>query len=147
MPHKDYSHRDVTDKLGLKLGQAVRIVGVRPLRAAPGAQALLASAATKVGRGFVTARTRADVILYWPQTAEEITPTLAKLREQIAPAGGIWVITAKRNCVSASGWGYFNQDAVIPLGKAAGLVDNKICSLSESESAMRFVIRRSERQE
>jgi hypothetical protein len=87
------------------------------------------------------------VILYWPRSAAEITPALAELRGQITPAGGIWVVTAKRACVSASGWGYFNQDALIPLGRAAGLVDNKICSLSECESAMRFVIRKNERQE
>lgn len=143
MAERSYAHRAVVDKLGLKPSQAVRVVGLR--RAAPGPQGLLAQVTARIGRGFATARTPADVILYWPRTAAEITPTLAQLRGQITPAGGIWVITAKRGQVSASGWEYFNQDALIPLGQAAGLVDNKICSLSEQESAMRFVIRRDER--
>lgn len=143
MPDKDYSHRDVTDKLGIKLEMAVRVVGVKP--ATLGARELLAKVEAKTGRKLVTARVPAHVILYWPKTVEEIVPTLAELKAQIVPSGGIWVITAKKNCTSASGMAYFNQDALIPMGKAAGLVDNKICSLSDCESAMRFVIRRKER--
>ena len=85
--------------------------------------------------------TLADVILYWPKTAEAITPTLAELRAAIVPAGGIWVMTAKKGRQSASGMDYLNQTDLIPLGAAAGLVDNKTCSVSETESGMRFVIR------
>jgi len=137
MPDKDYSHRDVTDKLGLRPGQAVCAVG-------KGDKELLVRVRGKIERGLIRSGL-ADVILYWPKTIEEITPTLAELREQIAPNGGIWVITAKRDQKSASGMSYYNQDLLIPMGKAAGLVDNKICSLSGRESAMRFVIRKSDR--
>jgi hypothetical protein len=143
LPDKDYSHRDVTDKLGIKLAMAVRIVGIKAN--APGAKELLAKVVAKTGRKIVSARVPAHVILYWPKTTEEITPTLADLKAQIVPSGGIWVITAKKNCTSASGMAYFNQDSLIPLGKAAGLVDNKICSRNECESAMRFVIRKTDR--
>ena len=138
MPEKDYSHRDVTDKLGLKPGHAVRAVG-------KGDKDLLARVEEKIGRKFVTARTPADVILYWPKSAGEITPTLKELREAIVPAGGIWVITAKRDQTSSSGMAYLNQTDLIPLGLAAGLVDNKTCSISQRESGMRFVIRRKDR--
>lgn len=143
MPDKDYSHRDVTDKLGIKMEMAVRVVGVKAN--APGAKELLAKIEAKTGRKFVTARVPAHVILYWPKAVEEIVPALVELKAQIVPSGGIWVITAKKNCASASGMAYFNQDSLIPMGKAAGLVDNKICSLNDCESAMRFVIRRKER--
>lgn len=138
MPDKDYSHRDVTDKLGLKPGHAVRVVG-------KGDKALLARTREKIGRKLVDAKTPADVILYWPKTVAEITPTLIELRQGIVSNGGIWVITAKRDQTSASGMAYLNQAALIPLGLAAGLVDNKICSISESESGMRFVIRKKDR--
>jgi Protein of unknown function (DUF3052) len=140
MPDKDYSHRDVTDKLGLKAGQAVRAVG-------KGDKALLKRVREKIGRRLAGEGTVADVILYWPKTAEEITGTLRELRGQIVPAGGIWVMTAKRGQTSASGMGYLNQTDLIPLGLAAGLVDNKTCSASERESGMRFVARREERGE
>ena len=138
MPEKDYSHRDVLDKLGLKPGHAVRVVG-------GGDKALLARAREKVGRAPVRVG-QADVVLYWPRRAEEITPTLAELRGGIVANGGIWVFTAKRGQCSASGMDYLNQSDLIPLGLAAGLVDNKTCSVSDTESAMRFVIRKKDRQ-
>jgi len=133
MPDKDYSHRSTVDKLGLKPGQAVRVIG-------GGEKTLLKQVRERVGRGLIRSGT-ADVVLFWPKMVEEITPTLAGLRGEIAPNGGIWVMTAKRGQVSASGMGYLNQTDLIPLGLAAGLVDNKTCSVSERESGMRFVIR------
>jgi hypothetical protein len=138
MPGKNYSHRDVTDKLNVKPGHIVRVVGC-------GDAALLARVRAKTGRRMADGHAPADVILYWPKTIEEITPTLRELRQAIQPAGGIWVMTAKRDRTSASGMKYLNQDALIPHGLAAGLVDNKICSISDNESAMRFVIRRKDR--
>jgi hypothetical protein len=138
MPEKDYSHRDILDKLGLKPGHAVRVVG-------GGDKALLARVREKVGRAPVR-RGLADVVLYWPRSAAEITPRLAELQAAIVPAGGIWVFTAKRGQRSASGMDYLNQSDLIPLGLAAGLVDNKTCSVSDAESAMRFVIRKKDRQ-
>jgi len=135
VPEKDYSHRDVTDKLGLKPGFVVRVVGKGRNRE------LLARVGEKIGRAVTrSGQTPADAILYWPKSAGEITGTLLELKTAIVANGGIWVITAKRDLP-----GYINQDAVIPLGLAAGLVDNKICSLSDKESAMRFVIRKEDR--
>ena len=133
MAEKDYSHRDITDKLGLKPGQAVRVVG-------RGDAELLKRVREKIGRGL-SKTGLADVVLYWPKTVGEITPTLAELRHAIVENGGIWVMTAKRGRQSSSGMDYFNQTDLIPLGKAAGLVDNKTCSVSDAESGMRFVIR------
>lgn len=137
MAEKDYSHRDILDKLGLKPGQAVRVVG-------GGDRGLLARVRERVGRGRIR-RGVADVVLYWPKTAGEITSTLAALKQGLAPNGGIWVFTAKRGQTSASGMAYLNQTDLIPLGLAAGLVDNKSCSASDRESGMRFVIRRAAR--
>src|SRR4051812_25461793 len=113
MPEKDYSHRDILDKLGLKPGYALRVVG-------GGDQALLARAREKVGRAPVRTGL-ADVVLYWPRRVEEITPSLAELRGKIMENGGIWVFTAKRGQRSASGMDYLNQSDLIPLGLAAGL--------------------------
>jgi hypothetical protein len=137
MPDNDYSHRDVLDKLGLKPGFALRVIG-------KGDRALLARAREKVGRAPIRTGL-ADVVLYWPRTVDEITPRLRELREAIVQNGGIWVFTAKRDQRSASGMSYLNQTDLIGLGLAAGLVDNKNCSVSEAESALRFVIRRKDR--
>jgi hypothetical protein len=47
--------------------------------------------------------TLADVILYWPQSSDEITVHLKELRTAIVPNGGIWGITAKKGHKSTSG--------------------------------------------
>jgi len=142
MPDKDYSHRSAVDKLGLKPGHVVRVLG-------KGDKELLTQAREQVGRplqrGHKVSRPQADVVLYWPASVEEITPTLAAQRAAIIASGGVWVITAKRGQRSASGMAYLNQTDLIPLGLAAGLVDNKTCSVNERESGMRFVIRKKDR--
>jgi hypothetical protein len=138
MPDKDYAHRDVIDKLGIQPGFRVRVVG-------RGEAALLARVRAKTGKRLAGAHVPADVILFWPKSVEEIMPMLRELRGAIQPAGGIWVVSAKRDRTSASGMPYMNMDTLIPHGLAAGLVDNKICSISANESAMRFVIRKKDR--
>jgi hypothetical protein len=131
-----YAAKDVLDKLGVKPGDAVLVAG-RP------DAALVARARKKAGRPAARVGELADVVLYWPRSAGEVTARLRALRKRIVEAGGIWVISAKRGQERA-GRPYLAND-VIALGLAAGLVDNKICSISESDTAMRFVIRRSDR--
>ena len=131
-----YAARDVTDKLGLKPGHAARVIGKAD-------RALLAKARAKIGRAFIAEKEIADVVLYWAGSDKEITPTLRKLKRGITPNGGIWVITFKKG----KGAPYVLDRALIAAGLAAGLVDNKICSVSETQSAMRFVIRREDRRQ
>lgn len=150
-----YAAKDVTDKLSLKPGHAVLVVG----KADP---TLVQKTRAKVGRPLIAGAEKADVILYWPQSADEITATLKKLKRAIVPNGGIWVISAKRvahhhghkgrqmpldssHAMMRKGTPYLPDAILIPLGLAAGLVDNKICSVSDTQTAMRFVIRRAER--
>ena len=132
-----YAAKDVVDKLGVTPGSAVLATGAK--RDA----GLVARARKKAGRPFARASEKADVVLYWPATATEITRELDVLRKRITESAGIWVISAKRDHERA-GRPYLGND-VIGLGLAAGLVDNKICSISDTDTAMRFVIPRSKR--
>ncbi len=129
-----YAARSVADKLGIKPGSAVRVVG-------RGDPELLAQVRATSRRTLVPAKRVADVVLFFPKTAHEITHTLRELKTQIASNGGIWVITGKKG----RGEPYVPDQILIPAGLAAGLVDNKICSVSETASAMRFVLRRQDR--
>jgi hypothetical protein len=131
-----YAAKDITDKLGIRPGDAVLIAG-------PADRALVAKARAKAGRPAARRDELADVVLYWPKTAGEITGQLRALRKRMTESGGIWVISAKRER-ERRGRPYLAND-VIALGLAAGLVDNKICSISDDDTAMRFVIRRAER--
>lgn len=132
-----YAAKDVLDKLGVRPGMAVRAAGaVDP--------ALRARARAKAGRPFVGAGTPAEAVLYWPAEAAGLVTELRRLRAGILPAGAIWVISAKRGRERAKR-PYLPDTLLIPAGKAAGLVDNKVCSVSEIDSAMRFVIPRADR--
>ena len=139
MAEKDYSHRDITDKLGLKPGQAVKVWG-------NGDPDLLQAGARKNWPGFVKTGL-ADVVLYWPKTAGEITPTLVELRQAIVAERRHLGDDRQARPTERQRHGLLNQTDLIPLGKAAGLVDNKTCSVSDAESGMRFVIRVKDRKE
>src|SRR4051794_15215991 len=103
-----YAARDVTDKLGVKPGHAVRVVG-------QGDPALLEKVRAKTGRDPAGETERADIVLYWPRSSEEITTQLQELRHTIAPAGGIWVICAKKGQAGPGGSPYLPDQILIPL--------------------------------
>lgn len=132
-----YAARDVVDKLGVRPGDAVLLAGTKR------DTGLVKRIRAKAGRPAARASEPVDVIVFWPRNGAEITSTLRSLRARLVPSGGVWVITAKRDR-DRPGRPYLGND-VIALGLAAGLVDNKVCSVSDDDTAMRFVIRTSDR--
>ena len=60
---------------------------------------------------------------------------LKEVKHWIEPNGAVWVIRAK------GGRGPLKDTDLINAGLAAGLVDNKIASFSDTHGAMRFVFR------
>jgi hypothetical protein len=94
----------------------------------------------RVGQTAAPGEAPIDLVLLTANADTDVTACLRDWRAKLAPNGGIWVLTPKRGRP-----GYRTQDRLIPDGLAAGLVDNKICSVSEATSAMRFVIRRADR--
>lgn len=132
-----YAAKDIVDKLGITPGSAVLAAGKK--RDAD----LVARARKKAGRPFARAAEEADVVLFWPSAAAEITRELCHLRQRSTQSAGIWVISAKRG-QGRAGRPYLGND-VVAHGLAAGLVDNKVCSISDVDTAIRFVVPRSER--
>jgi hypothetical protein len=136
-PERDYSHRDVVDKLGIKPGFAVAIVAA-PLEIDA---ELHARAVARSGRDeAVAADEPADVVLVGADVSTDVAAVLSTWRGRIDQAGGIWLLTPKRGQP-----GYVDQRELIAAGPSAGLVDNKICSIDDRTSAMRFVIRKTDR--
>jgi hypothetical protein len=133
VPEKDYSHRDVVDKLGVKPGHAVALVG-------PAEPALRQKVLDRTGRPPAAADEPADVVLVWADATTDAVKTLEDWKTKIDPSGGIWLLTPKRTQP-----GYVDQNDLIQAGKQAGVVDNKICSVSDTTSGMRFVIRKADR--
>jgi hypothetical protein len=137
MPERDYSHRSAVDKLDIKPGHAVALV---PL-AGPLKGELCQQALERAGRDALRPGEPADVVLISADASSDPVALLKQWRSRINPAGGIWLLTPKRGRP-----GYISQNELIPAGPAAGLVDNKTCSVSDDVSGMRFVIRRKDRE-
>jgi hypothetical protein len=131
-PHRDYSRRSVVDKLGVKTGH---LVVVAPL-AGPLDESLAALVAARAGAVETDPSEPADIVLMTADAGSEVVTALRYWRARIAPNGGIWVLTPKRGQP-----GYVRGEDLIPMGQQSGLVDNKVCSVSDTTSGMRFVIR------
>ncbi|MBI3964526.1 MAG: DUF3052 family protein [Chloroflexi bacterium] len=136
MTHKDYRHRDVLDKLGIKPAQ---VVAIDDPTGRLGAE-LTERVRHRIGRSLAAESEVVDVAIVMVDVSTDVVDVLTHWRGRITSDGGIWLLTRKRGHV-----GYVDQNALIAAGPAAGLVDNKVCSFSDLESALRFVIRRADR--
>ena len=125
-PERDYSHRALLDKLGVKPEQKIAVLGVED------AQFLKDLAARVSDFARDKPPSAADIIF----AAAENTKALARLKSfaaAIAKNGAIWVVYPK-------GQKHIREVDVIAAGKSAGLTDNKVCKFSETHTALRFVI-------
>jgi hypothetical protein len=122
--------KSVLDKLGIKPGQRVSVLG-------------------KLDEGFLEqleargvdlskrARRDSDVILVAITHQKELT-RLEELRGSLAPAGALWVVRPKGDPA-------ISERDVMSAGKAAGLVDVKVVKFSPTHTAEKFVIPLAER--
>lgn len=136
MAERDYSHRDVVDKLGIKPGHAVAFDDA----AWPLDPALRDRILARTGRPPASEGEAVDVAVVTTDATTDAVAALMTWKARLDSAGGIWVLTPKRGQT-----GYLDQRQLIPAGAAAGLVDNKSCSVSDTVSGLRFVIRRKDR--
>jgi hypothetical protein len=136
MAEKDFSHRDVLDKLGIKPGFTIAFAA-EPREIDPSLQQ---RALERVGRDPAAPDEPIDVVLLGIDDSTDVVELLNRWRRRIDPAGGIWLLTPKRGLP-----GYVNQTNLILAGPDARVVDNKTCSVSDTHSGMRFVIRKVDR--
>jgi hypothetical protein len=117
------------DKLGVRPGSRVTIVGdVDP---DGWFRALLADRTSDVTTGDTGPDT--DLVFIAADTTDDLAG-LAGLRARIKPAGGIWVVSRKGKAAT------LRDVEVMAAGRAAGLIDNKVVSFSETHTALRLVI-------
>ena len=72
----------------------------------------------------------------------ELAARLPALKATLAPADGLWIAWPKKASKLETDLSF---DAVQSAGLAAGLVDNKSCSIDEDWQALRFVYRLADR--
>jgi hypothetical protein len=125
-PERDYSHRLLIDKLGVKPGQRIAVLGVE------GAEFLvdLAGRVPEYSRGE---RIKDADLIFFSAEARDNLSRLKSLLQWIRKDGAIWVVYPK-------GQSHIREIDVITAGKSASLTDNKVCRFSDTHTALRFVI-------
>jgi len=120
--------KPLLDKLGVKPGSRVALLDlddksfVKQLR--------------ERTRDIVNGKPRrpCDIVFVGANTMQDLEK-LKKVKSWIEPNGAIWMVRPK------GGRSELRDTDLISAGLAAGLVDNKIASWSETHGAMRFVFR------
>jgi Protein of unknown function (DUF3052) len=125
-----YSGTPLPRKLGIGDGSRVAVVDAPPELAAtvaafPGDHVAPDDGDLDVALVFVTGR--ADLV-------ERFAPVAARL----ATAGALWVAWPKRASKVPTD---LDENVVRAVGLDAGLVDTKVCAISETWSGLRFVYR------
>lgn len=122
------SAKPLLDKLGVKAGSRVAIVDLDD----PGFISLLRERTTDIVRS--RPRKPVDLVFMSAQNEADLK-RLKDVKHWIEPNGAIWVVRPK------GGRSALRDTDLIEAGLAAGLVDNKIASFSDTHGAMRFVFR------
>jgi hypothetical protein len=118
--------KPLLDKLGVKPGARVAVLGVRD-------EDFMALLQQRTGEVFV-GRTRAgcDLIFYQADRRRDLG-RLATLRRALQPAGAIWVVSPRGDP------GIRDVD-VIAAAIEAGLVDTKVVRFSDTHTSLKLVI-------
>ncbi len=125
-PERDYSHRSLLDKLGVKLEHRITLLGIQD-------GSFLKELTTRAKDISVDHPSAdCDLIFYAAEDKNDL-PRLKTLATAIKKDGAIWVVYPK-------GQTRIREIDVIAAGKTAGLVDNKVVSFSDTHTALRFVI-------
>jgi antitoxin component of MazEF toxin-antitoxin module len=123
--------KSLLDKLGVKPDHSVSVIRVTDGDFLTDLSARAAD--VTVGMAGKTC----DIVFFQTDDPKELK-ALAALARLIRPAGAIWVITPKKRPEIA-------DTVVMQAGKAAGLVDVKVARVSETHTALKFVIPRQNR--
>ena len=123
-----YSNRPLLDKLGVKSGSKVAVVDVDD----PPFMRLLRARTKDITMG--RPQGPCDLVFLGASTKKDLE-RIKSVKAWIEPNGAIWVVRPK------GGRSELLDTDVIDAGLAAGLVDNKIASFSDTHGAMRLVYR------
>jgi len=121
--------RPLIDKLGVKPGMRVALVGVDD----EGFRAQLAGRTPEVTAGAPRASGPAFDLIFLGASHRRSLARLAALQRRLKPNGALWVLRPK-------GSRDITEIEVLEAGRAAGLVDTKVVAFSATHTAEKFVI-------
>lgn len=131
-----YSGTTLLKKLGIKEGFRIALVGAPQgfddeLGSLPSGTTVLARPTKPL-----------DFALLFTKSEKDLLKNLPRLAERLAPAGMLWIAWPKK----ASGVATDLSDNVVRnIGLDAGLVDVKVCAVTEIWSGLKFVYRLKDR--
>jgi len=125
-PERDYSHRLLVDKLGIKPGQRISVLGVEDAE-------FLVELSGRVPEYSGGKPVKDADLIFFSAEAKADLVHLKSLVHSIQRSGAIWVVYPK-------GQKHIREIDVIAAAKSAGLVDNKVCSFSATHTALRLCI-------
>jgi hypothetical protein len=79
-----------------------------------------------------------DFVMMFTKSRVEMTKEFARIGKLLAPAGMLWVSWPKKSSKVATD---VDENVVREIGLAAGLVDVKVCAVTEVWSGLKFVRR------
>jgi len=80
-----------------------------------------------------------DVIVAFVESRSELLEELGRLRPKMAPACGLWIAWPKKASKVPTD---LTDNVIREVALPTGLVDNKVCAIDQTWSALRLVIRR-----
>jgi hypothetical protein len=135
-PAPGYSGKPLAAKIGLKDGQRVSLVD-----APADIRAALEAGGSEIQWTRFPASDLDCVMLFAPERAE-LHAGFARAAATLAPAGMLWVAWPKKSSRVPTD---LTEDVVRAHGLACGLVDVKVCAVSDVWSGLKFVRRLADR--
>ena len=135
-----YSGTPLAKKLGIKPGARILLVNAPPEMTrwlAPLPDGVVVKTLDRKGGAGDQ-----DVIILFTKEESELTRRFGALAKGLRPAGGLWVAWPKKASKVPTD---LSDGVVREFGLSTGLVDNKVCAISEVWSSLRFVYRLKDR--
>jgi hypothetical protein len=126
-----YSGTPLPKKLGIKAGFRVQLANAPAEVRAELREALAECALVKQGETL-------DFVMMFTKSRVEMTKEFWRMGKLLAPAGMLWVSWPKKSSGVATD---VDENVVREIGLAAGLVDVKVCAVTEVWSGLKFVRR------
>ncbi len=134
-----YSGTPLAKKLGINEGATVLL-----LDAPEGFDDVLAPLpnGVRVRRRLPRQAVKADVALFFVTAGADLDRRFDAIAAALTPAGGFWVAWPKRSSGVPTD---LTENVIRDIGVAHGMVDNKVCAVTDVWSGLRFVLRLKDR--
>jgi len=130
-----YSGTPLPKKLGIKAGFRVQLAKAPPEVRAELSAALAECSVLKRGSAL-------DFVMLFTESRAELTKEFSRMAKLLGSAGMLWVSWPKKSSGVATD---LDENVVRTIGLDAGLVDVKVCAVTDVWSGLKFVRRLKDR--